>query len=83
MIIRNKKLEISKITVYKKRYDLFIMLVYPDVQVDVQLDWLKHKGTKRAQFLLNKTSKHTSNITVLLTNEPNCQQLEAFVIVRD
>ncbi|XP_031429193.1 integrin alpha-V-like isoform X2 [Clupea harengus] len=55
-------------------------LVELNVQVDVQLDWLKHKGTKRAQFLLNKTSKHTSNITVLLTNEPNCQQLEAFVI---
>ncbi|KAG5269501.1 hypothetical protein AALO_G00202750 [Alosa alosa] len=50
------------------------------VQVDLQLDRLKHSGGKRAMFVLNKASQRIVNITVPNTNQPTCQELDAFVI---
>lgn len=56
-------------------------LVSAEMQVDVQLDRLKLKGTKRAHFVQSKDSKQTVNVTVPNTNQLTCQDLEAFVIV--
>lgn len=56
-------------------------LVSAEMQVNVQLDRLKLKGAKRAQFVLSKDSQQTVNLAVPNTNKLTCGELDAFVIV--
>ncbi|RXN28068.1 integrin alpha-V [Labeo rohita] len=54
---------------------------YPDFQVDLTLDRLKHKGAiKRVLFLHNKMSQYSKNMTVSNSQGPACEELQAYLI---
>lgn len=59
-------------------------LVCIDFQVELLLDKLKQKGAiRRALFLHNRSPSHSKNMTISRGGQMQCEELIAYLRVRD